>query len=135
MPRIHWVARQNKLEIPEDKDEVNKRDIHECDGRTHDPDTMVDTLTPKPKRKAEENITKVFTWSVTVFCLLQHHLKNVMAFKNLVTDKLVSPSPPAPPSKNLASDKIGAKRLESRSSRFGVFVRQKFRVSQSLTPM
>jgi hypothetical protein len=53
MSHIHWVARQNKLEIPKDKDEVNKRDIHECDGRAHDPDTMVATLTPKPKRKAE----------------------------------------------------------------------------------
>ena len=29
MPHIHWVARQNKLEIPRDKDEVNKREIHE----------------------------------------------------------------------------------------------------------
>jgi hypothetical protein len=47
------VARQNKLEIPKDKDEVNKQDIRECDGRAHDPDTMVAQLTPKPKRKAE----------------------------------------------------------------------------------
>ena len=38
MPHIHWVARQNKLEIPKDKDEVNKQDIHDCDGRAHDPD-------------------------------------------------------------------------------------------------
>ena len=53
MPHIHWVARQNKLEIPKDKDEVNKQDIHDCDGRAHDPDTMVDPLTPKPTRKAE----------------------------------------------------------------------------------
>jgi hypothetical protein len=51
MSHIHWVARQNKLEIPKDKDEVNKQDIHECDGRAHDPDTMVTPLTPKPKRK------------------------------------------------------------------------------------
>ncbi len=28
MTHIHWVARQNKLEIPRDKDEVNKREIH-----------------------------------------------------------------------------------------------------------
>jgi hypothetical protein len=41
MPHIHWVARQNKLEKPKDEDEVNKQDIHECDGRTHDPDTLV----------------------------------------------------------------------------------------------
>jgi hypothetical protein len=53
MSHIHWVARQNKLEIPKDKDEVNKQDIHECDGLGHDPDTMVSPLTPKPKRKAE----------------------------------------------------------------------------------
>ena len=53
MTHIHWVARQNKLEIPRDKDEVNKREIHECDGRAHDPDTMVAPLTPKPTRKAE----------------------------------------------------------------------------------
>ena len=53
MPHIHWVARQNKLEIPRDKDEVNKRENHECDGRAHDPDTMVAPLTPKPTRKAE----------------------------------------------------------------------------------
>jgi hypothetical protein len=53
MPHIHWVARQNKLEIPRDKDEVNKREIHECDGRAHDPDTMVAPPTPKPTRKAE----------------------------------------------------------------------------------
>jgi hypothetical protein len=32
MTHIHWVVRQNKLEIPRDKDEVNKREIHECDG-------------------------------------------------------------------------------------------------------
>jgi hypothetical protein len=53
MPHIHWVTRQNKLEIPKDKDEVNKQDIHEYDGRAHDPDTLVAPLTPKPKRKAE----------------------------------------------------------------------------------
>ncbi len=53
MPHIHWVAQQNKLEIPRDKDEVNKQDIHECDGRAHDPDTMVAPPTPKPTRKAE----------------------------------------------------------------------------------
>ena len=33
--------------------EVNKREIHECDGRADDPDTMVAPLTPKPTRKAE----------------------------------------------------------------------------------
>ena len=53
MTHIHWVTRQNKLEIPTDKDEVNKGKIREYDGRVHDPDTMVDPLTPKPTRKAE----------------------------------------------------------------------------------
>ena len=37
MPHIHWVERQNKLEIPKEKDEVNKREVHECDVRTRDP--------------------------------------------------------------------------------------------------
>ena len=53
MSHIHWVAQQNNLEIPRDKDEVNKQDIHECDGRTHDPDTMVAPPTPKPTWKVE----------------------------------------------------------------------------------
>jgi hypothetical protein len=53
MSHIHWVERQNKLVIPRDKDEVNNREIHECDERTHDPDTMVVPPTPKPTRKAE----------------------------------------------------------------------------------
>ncbi len=53
MPHIHWVARQNKLEIPNDEEEVNTREIHQCDGQEHDPDTMVTPLTPKPTRKAE----------------------------------------------------------------------------------
>jgi hypothetical protein len=48
MSHIHWVARENKLEIPRDEDEVNKRELHECDGRAHDPDTMVAPLTSKP---------------------------------------------------------------------------------------
>ncbi len=42
MPHIHWVARQNKLEIPRDKDEVKQREIRESDGQAHDPDTMVE---------------------------------------------------------------------------------------------
>jgi hypothetical protein len=53
MPHIHWVARQNKLEIPNDEEEVNTREIHKYDGQTHDPDTMVTPLTPKPTWKSE----------------------------------------------------------------------------------
>ncbi len=53
MTHIHWVERQNKLEIPNDEEKVNTREIHKCDGQTYDPDTMVDPLTPKPTRKAE----------------------------------------------------------------------------------
>ena len=34
------VARQNKLETPKEKDEVNKREVHECDVWTRDPDAM-----------------------------------------------------------------------------------------------
>jgi hypothetical protein len=52
MPHIHWVARQNKLEIPNDEEEVNTREIHKCDGQGHVPDTMVTPLTPNPTREA-----------------------------------------------------------------------------------
>ena len=41
MSHIHWVARQNKLETPKEKDEVNKREVYECDVRTLDPDAML----------------------------------------------------------------------------------------------
>ena len=50
---MHCVARQNKLETPKEKDEVNKREVHECDVRTRDPDAMVVPPTPKPTCKAE----------------------------------------------------------------------------------
>ena len=50
---MQCVARQNKLETPKEKDEVNKREVHECDVRTRDPDAMVVPPTPKPTCKAE----------------------------------------------------------------------------------
>jgi hypothetical protein len=53
MPHIHLVTRQNKLEIPNDEEEVKTREIHKCDGQENDPDTMVSPLTPTPTRKAE----------------------------------------------------------------------------------
>jgi hypothetical protein len=53
MSHIHWVPRQNKLEIPNDEEEVNTREIHKCDGQEHDPDTMVAPLTPKSTRKVK----------------------------------------------------------------------------------
>ncbi len=48
MTRRHWVGR-----VPRDKGEINKREIHECDGWAHDPDTMADPLTPKVTLKPE----------------------------------------------------------------------------------
>ena len=50
---MHCGARQNKLETPKDKDEFNKRRVHEYDVRTRDPDVMVVPPTPKPTRQAE----------------------------------------------------------------------------------
>ena len=44
---------KNKLEIPRDKDEVNKREIHECDGRALDPEATAAPPTPEPTLKAE----------------------------------------------------------------------------------
>jgi hypothetical protein len=55
--RIHWVPRQNKLEIPNDE-EVNTREIHKCDGQTYDPDTMVAPLTP--------NTTPIFIFNIVI---------------------------------------------------------------------
>ena len=53
MSHIHWVVRQNKLETPKEKDEVKKREVHEYDVRTRDPDVMVVPPTPNPTFKAE----------------------------------------------------------------------------------
>jgi hypothetical protein len=64
MSHIHWVPRQNKLEIPNDEEEVNTREIHKCDGEAYDPDMMVVPLTPKPTRKAEA-LVKVLTTIVS----------------------------------------------------------------------
>ncbi len=63
MSHINWVARQNKLEIPNDEEEVNKWEIHKCDGQVYDPDTMVAPLTPNPTWQAE-TLTKS---PVTIF--------------------------------------------------------------------
>jgi len=48
MSHVHWVELQNKLKTPKEKDEVNKREVHECDVRTRNPDAMVVPPTPKP---------------------------------------------------------------------------------------
>ena len=47
----HEYIRQNKLETPKEKDEVNKRGVHECDVGTLDPETMVVPPTPKSTYK------------------------------------------------------------------------------------
>jgi hypothetical protein len=36
-----------KLEIPNDEEDVNTREINKCDGQAHESDTMVAPLTPK----------------------------------------------------------------------------------------
>ena len=53
MSHIHWVPRQNKLETPKEKDEVNKHEVREGDVKTRDPDAISALPTPKPIRKAE----------------------------------------------------------------------------------
>jgi hypothetical protein len=71
----------NNLEIPRDEDEVNKWEIHECDVRAHDPDTMVTPPTPKPTHKGEtltrspstidlchEEDSVVRKWSLSRYC-------------------------------------------------------------------
>jgi hypothetical protein len=56
--------RQNKLEIPNDEEEVNTREIHKCDGQAHDPDTMVAPLTPKPTRRREKKVLSFFLMGI-----------------------------------------------------------------------
>jgi hypothetical protein len=83
MTHIHWVARQNKLEIPNDEEEVNTREIHKCDGQTHHPDTMVAPLTPKSTRKAKAQNPYVLTSGSVFFnirtnrCVFEHHQKQI----------------------------------------------------------
>jgi hypothetical protein len=45
-----------------DKDEVKKREVHECDVRTRDPDAMVDPPTPKPTFKSEALTREKHVW-------------------------------------------------------------------------
>jgi hypothetical protein len=86
MDHIHWVPRQNKLETRKEKDEVKKREVHECDDRVLDPDVMVDPPTPKPTCKAEglaramstivsscEGNSTMKKWDLPRFCGGTHH--------------------------------------------------------------
>ncbi len=97
MTHIQWVVRQNKLEIPRDKDEVNNREIHECDGWSHDPDTMVAPLTPKPTHSAEVLVRTPSTiascreedvvlrkWTLTRYCWARYILETKTKVGNTV---------------------------------------------------
>ncbi len=75
MSHIHWVTRQNKLETPKEKDEVNKREVHECDVRTRDPDAMVVPPTPKPnpstgRHRPSSQVVKTLCLGFSVICCL-----------------------------------------------------------------
>ena len=57
---VYYESRKREIKIRlmnEGRNDERPKDrvgeIHECDGRTHDPDTMVTPLTPKPTLKAE----------------------------------------------------------------------------------
>jgi hypothetical protein len=61
--------RQNKLEIPRDKDEVNKWEIHECDERAHNPEAMVDSCLlwiNKARAKDKMYIWVSVWWKTTI---------------------------------------------------------------------
>ena len=51
MPPIHWVARGTGT--PKDKDEVNKSEASECNGRVCDLDIMGEPSIFKMKRRTE----------------------------------------------------------------------------------
>jgi hypothetical protein len=60
MTLTHWVVRQNKLETPKEKDEVNKREVHEYDGCIVPP-------TPKPTHGSRQDFKKNYP---TIYLLL-----------------------------------------------------------------
>jgi hypothetical protein len=51
--KVRVKNKTHELEIPRDKDEVYKWEIHECNGRAHNPGTMVGPLTPKSTHEVE----------------------------------------------------------------------------------
>jgi len=71
MPHIHWFGRQNKLEIPNDKEEVNTREIHKCDGQAHDgspsdtrkAEALVKTPPTIVSSREEDAVLKEVVWS------------------------------------------------------------------------
>jgi hypothetical protein len=85
MSHIHWVARQNKLETPNDEEEVNTREIHKCDGQAHDPDTMVAPLTPKVVRGCKNlffSHLKSSSWRIA------HNSDNLGTFSGATAERL-----------------------------------------------
>ena len=53
MSRIHWVVRgAGTPKSPKDRDEVNRREVCECDGRVCDLDVMGDPSKLSARRKA-----------------------------------------------------------------------------------
>ena len=87
---MYCIPRQNKLETPKEKDEVNKREVHEFDVRTNDPDTMVVPPTPKPTFKSEahylvrEIIVRLFVMnreSVRLFFVYYESIKRELKTK------------------------------------------------------
>jgi hypothetical protein len=64
MPHIHWVARQNKLEIPNEEEEGTTREIHKYDGYVVYYESMKRKLKIKPTDECRCNgrlQTKRFT--------------------------------------------------------------------------
>ena len=84
MSHIHWVARQNKLETPKEKDKDNKREVHESDGRGRDPDVIIVMVVP-PKPQYQQGI---FFFLVGIECKADlGGVCSVMSFSGLLLGK------------------------------------------------
>ena len=62
MPRIHWVARGTAT--PKDRDEVNRREVCECDGWVCDLDVMGDPSKLNVQLQIQREPDRPFLWDV-----------------------------------------------------------------------
>jgi hypothetical protein len=54
MTHLHWVVRGTG--IPKDRDEVNRREVYECDGRVCDVDKIIIDIIDKKDTPSKLNV-------------------------------------------------------------------------------
>ena len=94
---MHWVARQNKLETPKEKDEVNKREVHDCDVRTRDQTSFAGKFIGNRIKKRRKPRVK----SVTLKLYVESEKADIAYMKNT----------PHVPLRQITEEKIRGKEL------------------------